>query len=142
MYARTLYISTLYILAFLMSMRAMVTTLALRQLLLDQATRDEEAGDGIEHAVYIATTARSTIELGKIYILIDGNRSRNARESHQLGNGNLHDYYIHISQAVEIPVAASIADIVLISIAVEQCSTEELAGKVAVLFILYTGSNS
>ena len=56
MYARTLYISTLYILTFSMSMRTMMTTLALRQFLLDQATRDEEAGDGIEHTVYIATT--------------------------------------------------------------------------------------
>ncbi len=58
-----------------------MTTLALRQLLLDQATRDEEAGDGIEHSVYIAATSRSTIDLGKIYILIDGDGSRNTWES-------------------------------------------------------------
>ena len=80
--------------------------LALWHILLDETARVEETGDVIEHTIHITTAARSAVCLGKIHILVDSNDGWDARESHHLGDGNLHNYHIHVSQASEIPVAA------------------------------------
>ena len=116
--------------------RAMSMRLALWQLLGDDATLDEEASDVVEHTVHVAATARGTVYLGEVYILIDGNGGWDAREVDQLGDGNLHDDHVHISQAREVPVAGSIAHVALVSVAVEDGGTEELASEVAVLGVL------
>ena len=106
-----------------MRMLSATVVLALRQLLVDECARDEETADVIEHTIYITAAARSAIRLGKIHILVDSNDGWDARESHHLGNGNLHNHYVHISQASEIPVAASIADVALVGFAIEQGGT-------------------
>ena len=76
----------------------MLVLLALWQLLLDEVAVDELAADVIEHTVYITAAARSAVYLGEVYILVDRDCGRDAREVHQLGNGNLHDNHIHVGE--------------------------------------------
>ena len=72
--------------------------LALRHLLLDEVAADELAADAVEHTVNITAAARSAVCLGKFYILVDSDSSRDAREVHHLSDGNLHDNHIHIGK--------------------------------------------
>ena len=76
----------------------MLVLLALWQLLLDEVAVDELAADVIEHTVNITAAARSAVYLGEVYILVDRDCGRDAREVHQLGNGNLHDNHIHVGE--------------------------------------------
>lgn len=72
--------------------------LALRHLLLDEVAADELAADVVDHTVNITAASRSAVCLGKFYILVDSDGSRDAREVHNLSDGNLHDNYIHIGK--------------------------------------------
>ena len=76
----------------------MLMLLALRHLLLDEVAADELAADAVEHTVNITAASRSAVCLGKFYILVDSDGSRDAREVHNLSDGNLHDNYIHIGK--------------------------------------------
>ena len=76
----------------------MLMLLALRHLLLDEVAADELAADIVEHTVNITAASRSAVCLGKFYILVDSDGSRDAREVHHLSDGNLHDNHIHIGK--------------------------------------------
>ena len=72
--------------------------LTLRHLLLDEVAADEFAADAVEHTVNVTAASRSAVCLGEVYILVDRDGSRDAREVHHLGDGNLHDNHIHIGK--------------------------------------------
>ena len=72
--------------------------LALRHLLLDEVAADELAADAVEHTVNVTAASRSAVCLGEVYILVDRDGSRDAREVHHLSDGNLHDNHIHIGK--------------------------------------------
>ena len=76
----------------------MLMLLAFRHLLLDEVAADEFAADAVEHTVNVTAASRSAVCLGEVYILVDRDGSRDAREVHHLGDGNLHDNHIHIGK--------------------------------------------
>lgn len=76
----------------------MLVLLTLWQLLLDEVAVDELAADAVEHTINVTAASRSAVCLGEVYILVDRDGSRDAREVHHLSDGNLHDNHIHIGK--------------------------------------------
>lgn len=86
----------------------------------------------IEQTVNIGGAARGAVYLGDVKIFVEGDVDRDAGESHDFSQGNLHDDDIHEGQAVEFPVFAVFPDDVTYFRSVLQRGTEEFSCKFVV----------
>ena len=100
------------------------------------STAYQIAGYGIKHTVDVSATLRSGIKFSELHVFVYGDAHGDVGECKHLGDGNLHNHYVHICQTREVPVARCLAHVALILLRIQYSGAEKLAGEVSVFLVL------
>lgn len=95
--------------------------------------------NSVQRTVHETAALGRAVHLGNVHILVQRHADRDVGEAQNLGQRALHDDDVHKGHTIQIPVAGILTDEMTVVVTVQDGTTEQAAGKLAILVVLELG---